>query len=40
LVVQKVLRWTSAAMADQRRAYAASIRPLEFNPAGKVVGAV
>lgn len=39
LVVQKVLRWTSAAMADQRRAYAASIRPLEFNPAGKVVGA-
>ncbi|MHB1890706.1 MAG: hypothetical protein ACYCUF_07480, partial [Acidimicrobiales bacterium] len=38
--VQKVLRWTSAAMADQRRAYAATIRPLEFNQAGKVVGAL
>jgi hypothetical protein len=37
--VQKVLRWTSAAMADQRRAYAATIRPLEFNQVGKVVGA-
>lgn len=37
--VQKVLRWTSAAMADQMRAYAASIRPLVFNQSGKVVGA-
>lgn len=37
--VQKVLRWTSTAMADQRRAYAAAVRPLEFDEAGKVVGA-
>ncbi len=38
--VQKVLRWTSAAMADQRRAYAAAVRRLEFDQADRVVGAV
>ena len=38
LGVRQVLRWTSAAMADQRRAYAASSRPLILGHGG-VTGA-
>lgn len=38
--VEKVLRWTSEAMANQRRAYAASTRPLIFDDTGKTVRGV
>lgn len=35
--VRTILRWTSTAMADQRRAYAADTRPLLFNDKGRIV---
>lgn len=37
-LVEKILRWTSRAMADQRRAYSASTRPLILD-GKKVIGA-